>query len=118
MRKEHFEKLAEHLEADDAKDVARAMMVDRFGPSCAGWLVFTHRRQIRKAGAFDVVVPHKDKGERYEVPMWFSLAVECLKRRDGWGVQVLTSRKERRFRVRWHRWMNGSVSRETETVFS
>lgn len=117
MRKEALGKLVAEVEAEDEKEVARDMMVERFGPSCAGWLTFEHRRLLKASGAFDVIVPKKVKGERYEVPMWFGLAISFLTRRPGWSVDVVDRWRHKRYRITWAR--RGTfkpVSRETETV--
>jgi hypothetical protein len=39
--------------------------------------------------------------------MWFGLAVDFLKARPGWSVDVLRHRGERRYRIKWLGWMRG-----------
>ena len=93
---------------------AREMMVSRFGPRCAAWLVGApwypggnaRRAKLHRRGQVDVVVPDVDReGKTYEMPMWFSLAVTFLKARASWGVAVIRHRGERRYRIKWHGWM-------------
>lgn len=54
-----------------------------FGPMAAGWLVGTHRRSLHLTGAVDFELPAKKA-----LPLWFLVAMECLKRRRKWRVEV------------------------------
>jgi hypothetical protein len=93
------------------KAQARAMLVERYGPSCAAWLVGERprRAKLHRRGQVDVVVPEVDReGKPYEMPMWFSVAVDYLRGRPGWTVDVVRHRGERRFRIRWLGWMQRS----------
>jgi len=109
MRRRNVHELSElapgsvlEVSAVDEGAAARSMMVARFGPSCAAWLVGKHRRQIRRTGAVDLHIPWSA-----ELPMWFALAVACLRERAGWDVEepaplLLGQRPENRtFRLRW-----------------
>ncbi len=87
------------------EDAARQLMVDRFGPQCAAWLTWGHRKLLHRRGAFDVVVPAVDRlGKPYALPSWFEIAMACLRKRPGWSVDVLRHRGDRHYRVRWHAW--------------
>jgi len=104
-------------DAPSAEDsaLARALLVDRFGPRCAAWLVGApwhkdggqqRRAKFHRRGQKDIVVPDVDRaGAPYELPMWFSLAVAFLQKRKGWGVDVIRHRGERRYRIKWMGWM-------------
>jgi len=106
--------------------LARQLMVSRFGPRCAAWLVGApwhkdggskRRAKFHRRGQTDVVVPDVDRaGAPLELPMWFSLAIDFLKARKGWSIDVLRHRGERRYRIKWLGWMRdakqlGSVAR-------
>ena len=80
----------------DETENARALMVARFGVSCAAWLVWAHRRQLRRAGVVDLVIPGSA-----DTPMWFALAVEYLRGRAHWAIDVLAQGDVRTFRLRW-----------------
>lgn len=96
---------ADVVEGLPTEGLARELMLDRFGPQCASWLVWEHRRWLHRAGQFVVVVPDVDRGGApYQPKPWFGLAVGCLRAREGWSVDVLRHRGERRYRVRWHGW--------------
>ena len=104
MRRTILDRVVEATDPEDATDVARELMVERFGPPTAAWLVMKHRRHFHARGAFDFVIPVKTTDEDAEKLRWFYIAVEFLRRRAGWSVEVFTHRGERRFRVRWLSW--------------
>ncbi len=72
----------------DSPEVARALMLSQFGPSCAAWLMRDLDRRRKKAKR-DFSTPfmcHVPKG--VDRPMWFSLAVEYLRKRPShWHVE-------------------------------
>ena len=97
LLREVAEKVEALRDADGDTRLARQLLVDTFGPQCAAWLVRKHRAQFHRAGALDVVVP---KG--VEPKPWFEIAVEFLRARKDWSVDVSTHRGERVYRFRWH----------------
>lgn len=111
MRKVLIEEAVARLVANDSGDpdtrLARQLMVERFGPECAAWLVRDRKRALRKAGAFDVIV---DAG--VEPRPWFDIAIDFLRERRDWSVDVQTHQGLRRFRVRWHAWGRYAPRRE------
>jgi hypothetical protein len=86
------------IEAEDVtSELARELMIDRFGPSCAAWLVNRFRRMIHRYGAFRV---HLDPKE--EVPPWFGIAIQFLARREGWDTaRARDAKGNRSWIVRW-----------------
>lgn len=82
----------------DASRAARKIFVDRFGPQCAAWLVNEHRESIRSRGVIDFHVPRQ---LLKRLPMWFSLAVECLADRAGWEVVRSAVRSVVVWRIKW-----------------
>ncbi len=76
------QQLARELEAMGA---ARDQLVRVKGPRCAAWLVFSHRRLLRRDGAIRL---HLRPGER--LPFWARVAVACLETRErSWAVDHL-----------------------------
>jgi hypothetical protein len=102
------ELLVENVDAT----LARSLLVDRFGPQCAAWLLGApwHEGGISRRTAFRrrlytlvVEVPEVDRsGAAYEMPMWFSLAIDCLAKRDGWSVVTVRQLGKRFVRISWH----------------
>lgn len=86
------------------KEIARAAMVSMFGPRTAGWLLFQHRKQLHLRGAIDFVVPAKPNKVMAEKLRWFFVAMDFLRRRDGWAVDIFAAKGKRTFRVRWLGW--------------
>lgn len=106
MRSAKFQELVTRIDGE-VEVTARGLMVEQFGPSCAAWLVFEHRRMLHRRGVFDAVIP-----VGIELPMWFSIAVGFLRRRPGWSVDVLEHSGQRLFRIRWHSWPHwGAMSK-------
>lgn len=91
---------AEEDEALDPQQWAREMMVQEFGPRTSAWLLWNQKAKLHRRGQFDVTF----RPGQHEPP-WFQLAVAQLRRREGWSVDVISVREHRRFRVRWHGWM-------------
>jgi len=109
MRAAHRDKLLALAAPEPAENVARDAVVERHGPACAAWLVRKHKRLLHRRGAFDVVVPYTVK----ELPFWFALAVDFLRRREGWSAEEVTGKKAhaRRFRIVWKGWLARSRAR-------
>lgn len=90
----------------DMDKLGRRLMVDRFGASCAGWLVFEHRAQLRRAGAIDLRIARRALSR---LPMWFALAVKFLERSMGFEV----ARREEKHAVVWRvKWKSRGYWRE------
>jgi hypothetical protein len=68
------------------------------GPKAAAWLCWRHKGQIRCSGYFSVA------GKSGEFPPWFQVAVECLKRRQGWSVVKRVTAASTTYRVEWGKW--------------
>lgn len=117
MRKHIIEQVAGETEPDDPTAVARELMVENFGPRTAAWLVMKHRKHFHMRGVFDFKIPAKPTTKQAEKLRWFFVAMEFLKRRAGWSVEVIAHRRIRRFRVRWLSWPHWGVQREL-TVLS
>jgi hypothetical protein len=85
----------------DKLDERMDFWVENFGSQAASWLVWTYRRQFRRDGACDFVMPWKT-----ETPPWMRVALETLKRRPFWSVERidLPVKGEKRFRITWHGW--------------
>lgn len=101
MRKTTAEEVLARSEsvADDAA-LARSLVVDRFGPEAAAWLVRNQKRPLHKHGAFAVLVPagHNPKP-------WFDIAAAFLARRPAWVVsEHLDGKGGRVVRFRWLAW--------------
>lgn len=96
----------EHIDAANTNDVyeatesdvARKLMVKRFGPQCAGWLMFAHRRQLHTAGAVDFRIPRLS---RARLPMWFALAMRYLEDSAGFEVERRDEIRYLTWRVKW-----------------
>ena len=86
------------------RSIARAMMVESFGPRTAGWLLWGHRQQLHAVGAVDFVVPERPNPVLGEKLRWFFIAMDFLRRRPGWTVVISTRKKKRTFRVTWIGW--------------
>lgn len=102
----------QELDEPTAREIARAFFVENFGPRTAGWLIFKHRRQLHMRGVFDFKVPDRPTKEQAEKLRWFFTAMDFLKKRPGWTVDVITHRNVRSFRVRWLNWPHWGVQRE------
>ena len=89
-----------HVDLDQPLD-ARRLYIDRFGPACAGWLVFAHRRSLHRRGVCDFHIP---RHLRSKVPFWFVLAIECLAERPGWQVQQIDTKNLIVWRLKWLSW--------------
>lgn len=77
------------------------------GPSCAAWLVFTHRRTLHRTGQLRF---HIDKSKGV-VPMWMRVGVEHLRTRPGWTVTIAERGTLRLYTIvyeRWGTWRNES----------
>lgn len=68
------------VELDDA--AVRALYIERFGPSCAAWLVNRFRRRVLRTGAFYLYLPDDEP-----MPPWCDLALAFLGKRRGWHVE-------------------------------
>jgi hypothetical protein len=104
MRRDQIQTLAAEIDRADASkslDTAMNFWVENFGPQCAGWLTWTHRRILRRSGVVDFKMP-----KNIDTPPWFRVAMETLKRRQNWAVirtgSALSSEKV--YRVRWLGW--------------
>jgi len=111
MRRRQLKHLAETLKKEepdtrltDERSMARALIVQEYGPKTAAWLIFGHRKQFHQCGAHDFNVPLKPTKVIAEKLRWFWVAMDYLMTRDGWSVQVRTSNDTRTFRVKWHAW--------------
>jgi hypothetical protein len=57
------------------------VLLAAFGVRCAAWLLWAHRRRVRRMGGMLLRMPATEPA-----PLWFQLAVECFKRRPRWVV--------------------------------
>lgn len=117
MRRHLLDRAAEETAPEDPKEVARDLYVENFGPRTAGWLIFKYRRVFHKRGIMDFKIPSAAKLAAMpenvrEGTRWFFIAMDFLKRRPGWGVEVISHRDERIFRVKWYSWPHWGVQRE------
>lgn len=111
MRKKFLKAIAEIPTATkDGELDAWELTVAAFGPTCAGWLVYTYRAMLHRRGAFALEVT---KGT--EEPPYVQIALACLMRRDGWVVRKLEHLGDVRYVIQWVGWRywrdrNGVVS--------
>jgi hypothetical protein len=97
------------VEEKSFEQEALDMHVALDGPTAAAWLVRKHKRQIKRAGAFDVVIT-----DGTPTPPWFRIAVETMRRRKTWLVVKQSMRNQTRYRLRWLPWGNNTrAARET-----
>lgn len=101
MRRVQLDQLVREIQTAQERErtpeqEAHDMMLARFGPSCAGWLVWAHRKQFHKRGAVDLKIP-----DQADVPPWFGYAVAFLRRRQGWAVDTFSRAGARTYRIRW-----------------
>lgn len=116
MRKFLVANMTKGEEPETPQTVARAAFVHAFGPRTAAWLVGgptpretpqrqdrqRHvRRELWSKGVIDFHMPAKLSKKQAEELRWFFVAIEHLRQRPKWAVDVLTHRGRRRFRVRW-----------------
>jgi hypothetical protein len=87
-------------------DVARRARVSVYGPRCSAWLVGKYRRQFRLKGVMEFVVPDRPNKKAAAKLLWFFVAMDFLRARAGWAVDVQTAKKKRTYRVRWLRGSN------------
>ncbi len=86
-------------ESPEAAAFERAALA--MGASPAAWLLWPYRRQLRTTGAVDFVMPDKLAPARVEQHRWFFLAMQHLRRRPLWSVEVGIKDGKRRYRVKW-----------------
>ena len=115
-----LELLAREQKDDSLEAEARRIALASTGAQGAAWLVRTHRRGLHRHGVVEFKLPHplpeKQSAEAERRVSIFLWAMEYLKQRRGWSVDVLTHRRRRVWRVRWLGWLRnarGVVSRET-----
>lgn len=96
-------------ETDLTEEMARALMLDRFGARCAAWLVNRFRKTIHRYGAFRVHLP---RGAT--VPFWFGLAIQWLARSKHWETaRGGTTATGKSWIVRW----TNAPARRGATIF-
>jgi hypothetical protein len=66
------------------------------GHRAAAWLVRKHRRQLHRSGEMVFTI---EFGQA--TPPWFRIAVEYLKRREGWSAVITAQAGQRTYRVVW-----------------
>jgi hypothetical protein len=95
-----FQEQMRLLDKEKGLDHRLDFWVDNFGDGAAAWLLFKHRRPLRRDGVVDFQIP-KD----IPTPNWMRIALETIKRRAHWSVNTLVNLKDpmKRYRVRWHR---------------
>jgi hypothetical protein len=83
---------------DDMRALGAKLMVDRFGPECAAWLVWSQKKAFRRARSVRLVVP---KAREAEIKQWFFLALGYLKTRARWSVEETAGKQNRVWCVTW-----------------
>lgn len=98
---------------------APSLVREAFGPKTAAWLVNRHRKQLHRTGAVDFVIK-ETVWKRLSIPngrlYWLFLALEYLKRRQGWSVVQSGHRGALKWRVRWHGWLEQARKRRPTTA--
>ena len=74
-------------------------MVRMFGPKCAAWLVKAKKHSFKQVGGVDFISPRSK-----EEPLWFRLAMKCLRNRPSFEVKILSHPDRLVYQVRWLRW--------------
>lgn len=118
--------MADLAEPQTPEAQARDLALESFGPRTAAWLVGIPmargtyaqrarqremRRSLRRNGMVDLRLPETLPEHVRERLRWFFLAVEQLRRRSGWAVEVQTHRGWRTYRVRWLSWRGRAPER-------
>ena len=93
------------------KGIARAAMVASFGPRTSAWLIRGHRRQLHAQGAVRFVVPERPNKVIAEKLRWFFIAMDFLRKRVGWDLEVTARKGKRTFYVRWLGWGHWGADR-------
>lgn len=77
------------------EELARRLLVAQHGPRCAAWLVNDQREHVRKRGYFVIKIPAD-----FEVPMWLSIALRCLRERTSkWTVEEHCTKTSRIWKI-------------------
>jgi hypothetical protein len=107
--------LADMHAAEHGGEALRRLLIQRQGPTVAGWLAYQHRQIIRRHGGFVLRCENKD-GTPARLPVWARYGIECFRlRTKWWAVHEGTSKEGLPLWAiewkGWHRYGTGHVER-------
>jgi hypothetical protein len=83
-------------EFDAARQQMLDMLADTDGPRAAAWLLWPYRKSLHEYGEVIFTMPRV-----IELPPWFRVAIECLRKREGWAVKLDVRLSGRAYTVQW-----------------
>jgi hypothetical protein len=95
-----FQEQMRLMDQENGVDHRLDYWVENFGDGAAGWLLWTHRKLLRRDGAVDFQIP-----KNIPTPAWMRIALETIRRRAHWSVTTHVSERAplKHYRVRYHR---------------
>jgi len=86
----------------DAREFGWNLMVERFGPECATWLIRTYRKKMRSFSGATFHVRHAEMDEVKLRRIGILIAFDFLAKRKNWDVQTSEDHDKKTWTITWN----------------
>jgi len=94
---------------DEAVEQARETQRKVYGPSCAAWVVWAFRKQLKKTGVMQFAVWEKKYKEAHAKKPQFFIGFDYLRSAKNWHGEVVVEGHKLVYRLFWLRHPQGKA---------